>query len=61
MVIKQPTKYKIHKKDSVFGASVSELHTSELNDGIFLIYVCISCPTFIARVHALRADNMRMI
>ena len=33
MVIKQPTKYKIHKKDSVFGASVSELHTSELNGG----------------------------
>ena len=41
MVVKQPTKYKIHKKDSVFVASVSEPHTSELNSGFSLIYVCI--------------------
>ena len=40
-VVKQPTKYKIHKKDSVFVASVSEPHTSELNSGFSLVYVCI--------------------
>ena len=39
-VVKQLTKYKIHKKGQCF-CVVSEPHTSELNSGFSLIYVCI--------------------
>ena len=45
----------------IIGASVSEPHTSELNGGISLMYVCIVRRTSSARVRAPHMDSMRVI